>query len=202
MTAFKRVAVLAFLAIISCHQGFAQEAKEIPQEAQKKTPPLRFLVGGALELGGDRVAEVYFTNGNTQSVNAGQGISIAVGAEYQVPKVEKLLLRGTVGYKYVTTAADNAHIRLTRVPVLLTANWMFTDKLRAGAGLAMHRGIQFNTDGLGEDVTFQGASGPTFEIAYRGVGLLYTAMTYTDQYRKTYSANAIGLTFSATLPRR
>jgi hypothetical protein len=195
MTAFRSLMLIASLAIIPFSKGFAQEA-------EKKAPPVRFLVGGALELGGDRVAEVYFTNGNTQSVNAGQGISLAVGWEYQVPKVEKLLLRGTVGFKYVTTAADNAHIRLTRVPILLTANWMFTDKLRLGAGLAMHRGIQFNTGGLGEDVTFKGANGPTFEVAYRGVGLTYTAMTYTDQYRKTYSANAIGITFSATIPRR
>jgi hypothetical protein len=195
MTAFRSVALLAFLAIIPFSKGFAQEV-------EKKAPPVRFLVGGALELGGDRVAEVYFTNGNTQSVNAGQGISIAVGGEFQVPKMEKLLLRGTVGYKYVTTAADNAHIRLTRVPIQLTANWMFTDKLRVGAGLAMHRGIQFKADGVGEDVTFKGANGPVFEIAYRGVGLMYTAMTYTDQYSKTYSANAIGLTFSGTIPRR
>ena len=148
------------------------------------------------------MAEVYFTNGSTQSVRAGQGISVAVGGEFQVPSVEKLRLRGTVGYKYVTTAADNAHIRLTRVPVQLTANWLLTEQLRAGAGVALHRGIQFTADGIGEDITFAGAAGPVFELAYRGVGLQYTAMTYTDQYRKSYAASAIGLTFTAVIPRR
>ncbi len=179
-------------------EGFAQAT----EKTEKKVSHARLLVGGALALGGDRVAEVYFTNGNTQSVKAGQGISVALGGEFQVPKVEKLLLRATVGYKYVTTAAENAHIRLTRVPFHFTANWMITDRLLIGAGLAMHRGIQFKADGIGEDITFKGASGPTFEIAYRGVGLQYTAMQYKDQYHQTYSANSIGLAYTATIPGR
>lgn len=163
---------------------------------------MRLLIGGALELGGDEVAKVYFTNGDDQSVKAGQGGSIAVGAQYQFPKLERLLLRGTVGFKYVTTAADNAHIRLTRVPVILTANWMATDKLRLGGGLAMHRGIRFKADGIGPDINFEGASGPTFEIAYGGVGLTYTAMTYKGPENHTYSANAIGLAFSLVIPKK
>lgn len=184
-----------FLALASGRQGFAQNTDQ-------KGTPVRLLVGGALELGGERVAEVYFTNGNTQSVRAGQGISVAVGGELQVPQLERLLLRATVGYKYVTTAADNAHIRLTRVPIQLTVNYMLTEQLRAGAGLALHRGIKFTADGIGQDITFQGAAGPTFDLAYRGIGLMYTAMSYTDQFGKKYKANAVGLAFTAVFPRR
>ena len=51
------------------------------QEPVKKNSPVRFIIGAGLELGGDEVAEVYFTNGNTQSVRAGQGGSIAVGGQ-------------------------------------------------------------------------------------------------------------------------
>ncbi len=185
----------ALLALTSLSQGLAQDV-------EKKAIPVRLLLGGALELGGDRVAEVYFTNGNTQSVRAGQGGSVAVGAEFAVPQLERLRLRATVGYKYVTTEADNAHIRLTRVPVQLTGNWMLTDQLRAGAGVALHRGIKFTADGIGPDITFKGAAGPTFDLAYRGIGLMYTAMSYTDQFGKKYAANAFGLAFTGVLPRR
>ena len=157
---------------------------------------------GAFEFGGDDVAEVYFTNGGKQSVKAGQGVSFAVGGEFQMPGVEKLLLHATVGYKYVTTKADNAHIRLTRVPILVTANWMATQKLRLGAGLAAHRGIRFKADGVGEDMTFHGDTGPTFEVAYSGIGLTYTAMTYKDQEKHTYSANAVGVSLTLALPKR
>lgn len=186
--------VLFILLFASSHQLFAQETV-------KKETPVRLLITGGFELGGDEVAKVYFTNGNDQSVKAGQGGSIAVGGQFQLPKVERFLLRATVGFKYVTTAADNAHIRLTRVPIQVTGNWMAAKKLRLGAGLAMHTNIKFKADGIGEDLSFAGASGPTFEVAYSGIGLTYTVMTYKDNHKNTYSANAIGLSFSLTIPK-
>jgi hypothetical protein len=186
------------LLILGCLNSLnAQEVNG--QAASEKEPPVRFLIRGAMELGGDKITEVYFTNGNKQSVRTGQGVSLGVGAQVQVPGAERLLFHATVGIKYVTTEADNAHIRLTRVPVLLTANWMAAKKLRLGAGLAMHRGIRFKADGIGEDLKFHPASGPVFEVAYSGIGLSYTAMKYKDEYDYTYSANAIGLTFTGVI---
>src|SRR6476620_5567512 len=177
----KKLILLSFLFLASFCHSFAQNNV-------KKGSPVRFLIRGALEMGGDNVAEVYFTNGEKQSVKAGQGGSIAIGGEFQIPNVERLLFHATVGYKYVTTKADNVHIRLTRVPVLLTANWMATTKLRLGAGVATHQAIRFKTDGIGQDISFDGATGPTFEVAYSGIGLTYTAMTYKDQEKHSYSA--------------
>lgn len=171
-----------------------------PSESAYK--PVRLLLGGALELGGDNVAKVYFTNGQDQSVKAGQGGSVSVGAQFQFKGIDRLLLRTTVGYKYLTTQADNAHIRLTRVPIHLTANWMAHKNVRLGAGLVTHQAIKFHADGIGDNMTFDAATGPVFEVAYRGIGLSYTAMTYKDQTNHTYSANAIGLTVSGVLPKR
>jgi hypothetical protein len=171
------------------------------QEGEKKSP-LRLLIGGALEFGGDDIAEIYFTNGDTQSVRAGQGGSLAIGGQLEFPKAEKLLLRATVGIKYVTTQADNAHIRLTRIPLIVTANWMITDKLRCGAGLASHQNIKFNADGIMDNISFGSANGPIFEIAYHGIGLSYTAMTYKDSDNVSYSANSIGIIFSGVFPKR
>lgn len=176
--------------------------KSFSQNAVKKTAPLRFLIAGALEIGGDKIAEVYFTNGEKQGVRAGQGISVGVGGQLQIPGAEKLFLRTTVGFKYVTTAADNVHIRLTRVPIVVSGSYMATPKLRFGAGLSMHRIIRFNTGGLDDDHKFQGANGPIFEIAYAGVGLTYTAMKYKDQLNNSYSANAVGISYSVALPKK
>ena len=79
--------------------------------------------------------------------------------------------------------------------------WL-TPKLRFGAGLSMHRNIRFKTDGLGDDHTFEGANGPTFEIAYAGIGINYTAMKYKDQSNHSYSANAVGLSYSIAIPNK
>jgi hypothetical protein len=188
-----RLSLIVFAITISMNVALAQQA-------EKKVTPVRFLITGALEFGGDEVAEVYFTNGNTQSVKAGQGGSLGVGAQLQLPAIEQLLLRATVGFKYVTTEADNAHIRLTRVPIVLTGNFMASKRIRLGAGLAMHRSIRFKADGIGPDITFKPASGPTFEVAYRGIGLTYTSMKYKDQSNLSYSANSFGVSFSLTVP--
>jgi len=195
MRVTKKLTLLSLLFFISfCHLH--------AQENEKKVSPLRFLIKGAFEFGGDDVAEVYFTNGEQQSVKAGQGVSIAVGGELQMPGVKKLLLHATVGYKYVTTQADNVHIRMTRVPINLMANFMATKKLRFGAGLTTHRAIRFNADGIGQNMRFDGATGPMFEVAYSGIGLTYTSMTYKDEEKLSYSANSIGVSFTIALPNR
>lgn len=184
--------VFTFFLVINLVTAFAQN--------ESKYRPVRFLISGALEFGGDEVAEVFFTNGESQSVNAGQGGSIAVGAQVQFPKADKFLLRGSIGYKYVTTQADNVHIRLTRVPMQFTANFMAAPKLRLGAGIVTHSGVKLNADGLGDNMTFKSNAGPVFEIAYYGIGLSFTSLKYTDQDNKSYSANAFGITFSGVLP--
>lgn len=171
------------------------------QESKKKSSPFRFLITGALELGGDDIAEIYYTNGEKDGVPAGQGGSLGVGAQFTVPGAEKLLVRSTVGFKYITNPADNVHIRLTRIPVVVSGNYMATSKLRLSAGLSTHRNIRFNTGGLGGNTKFKAATGPIVEVAYAGIGLSYTAMKYTDESNHSYSANAIGLTFSIALPR-
>lgn len=171
--------------------------------AQAQTSPWSFVLGTNLELGGDRVAEIYFTNGNTQSVRAGQGGHFYVGGQYRFPSAEKFGIRGTVGIKYVTTAADNAHIRLTRIPFQFTANVFPVGKLRVAVGLSMHTGIRYKADGIMENLTFKGATGPVIEIAYGGIGLTYTAMKYTNnEYGDVYSANAFGLSLSTTLGKK
>jgi len=172
------------------------------QELTIKPPAFRFLVGVAAELGGETIAVTEFTDGQTQSMPAGQGISVALGGQYQMPKAEKLLLRGTIGYKYITTMATDANISLSRLPLIFSVNYMAAKKLRLSAGLTNHQIIRFNADGYGEDAKFKSAAGPIFEIAYHGIGLTYTAMTYKDSQNSRYSANSIGLSLSETLGRK
>lgn len=195
MRTIRKLLLISFLVFTAFGDLFGQGI-------EKKTSPVRFLFRAGLELGGDKVAEVFFEDGDNQFVKAGQGGSIGIGAEFQVPTVNRLLFHATAGYKFVTTKADNANIRLSRIPVQVTANWMATNKLRFGAGVASHRGIRFKADGLGQDLNFRSAMGPTFELAYSGIGLTYTAMTYEDESNEKYSANAIGLSLTVALPNR
>lgn len=200
MKTTKQLTLLALLIFASLSYSSAQEGEK-PQ-AEKKYSPLRFLVGGALEFGGDPVATIYFSDGSEQAIRAGQGGSIAVGGQLKFASLEQLLLRATVGFKYVTTKADNVHVRLTRIPLHLTASWMATKKLRFGAGVVTHTNIRFNTDGLAGNYKFPSATGPIVEASYAGIGLSYTIMKYKDPLDNSYSANAIGITFSYVIPNK
>lgn len=75
-----------------------------------------WVLGGGLELGGDRVADFVFTDGSTQTMRAGQGGTGYAGVAFYPAGAPRLGLQGTVGFKYVTTAADNANITLTGFP--------------------------------------------------------------------------------------
>lgn len=166
--------------------------------AQENQPSLKLrpLFQMAIELGGDAVATVDFTDREAQNVNAGQGVSIGAGGELSFLPKQQLRLRGSVGIKYVTTAATNAHIRLTRIPLIFTANWVFHPSWRIGAGIVSHQNIRFNAGGLGDNFTLTSSPGPIFEVAYKGIGLSYTALTYSDYYGAQFNAGAVGLTFS------
>ena len=195
MNFISKLTLVLFLVAATQHASIAQELTNKPSA-------LRFLISVAGEFGGDEIAVTRFEDGQTQSMQAGQGVSVAVGGQYQIPKAEKFLLRGTVGYKYITTMATNAHIRLTRVPVILSANYMVAKKLRLSAGLTNHQVIQFKADGVGEDAKFKSAAGPIFEIAYHGIGLTYTTMNYKDSQNSSYSANSIGVSLSTTISKK
>lgn len=167
-------------------------------DAQKKSTnkPVRFLLGGALEFGGDKVAEVFFTDGSTQSLTAGQGGTFFAGAQFRLNKKETFFLRSSIGIKYLTTKADNAHIRLTRIPLQVTANYMPVKKLRLAAGMVTHQAIRLNFDGIGENKKFTSVPGIVLEAGYGVFGLSYTFMTYQDPSNASYIANNFGITVS------
>ncbi len=164
--------------------------------SQSENIKARFLIAGALDFGGDDVGYVYFTDGTTQSINSGQGVAISIGGELDFLKTKGLFLRGTIGYKYVTTKAENAHIRLTRIPLELTANYNIVKRFWAGLGLTSHTGIKLNFDGLAQNEKFTSSLGTILKIGYGGLGISYTIMKYEGSYNDVYNANSFGLIFA------
>jgi len=187
---------LLMVLLIFGNPSFAQTEEEevIP------VTPFKLLLGIALELGGDDVDEIFFTNGESQSVRTAQGISIALGTRMQIPSVRHFALDATVGFKYVTTQADNAHIRLSRIPLHLIGHWMISDDFSLGVGAISHQNIKYKSDGISQDISFKNALGSQFQFAYKGVGLHFTKMNYTDQFGQGYKADAFGLSYYGTIP--
>jgi len=189
----KSIGFSLFTILLSCMLMGTVMSQENPQK-------LTFSLGGGIDFGGDKIAEVYFTNGADQSVNAGQGGSILAALDYAFSK--SFRIRTIAGYKYVTTAANNANIRLTRFPIQVSGivnldkNWWLT------AGLATHQGIRFKGDGFLDDLSLKTKGGATFGLGYNLVYLSYTGMKYTDNLQNEYNASSIGLGFLLPLKKR
>jgi hypothetical protein len=177
-------------------------AQEEPDAPLRSGPFFGFVVEGAAEFGGDAVATILFEDGSTQEVKGGQGVTAAVGGEVRTAYDSPLSLRGTVGFKYVTTKADNAHITLTRVPVELVASYELPNGVRFGGGFVRHMAVKFSGDDIGPDLELDDANGGTVEVGWKWVALTFTAMQYTGANGEDYDASNIGASFSYTFGRR
>ena len=187
-------AVSALLLSAFAPASFAQYPRGPAAPANPVKTGLGFVLEGAGEFGGDHIATVTFTDDSDQNVDAGDGLTLSGGAHFR--SVSNWDFRGTVGYKYVTTEADNADIHVDRIVLKAVADYFFNSKWYVGGGAVYHSGTQFHADGLGPDIEFDDALGATIEAGWSFVGLSYTFMDYKDEFGNKYSADNIGITFT------
>lgn len=173
-----------------------------PAASPRVTAPRRahwdWVGGGFLEFGGDDVVTVTFTNNESQDLKAGQGVGAFGGGLFRPHQDAMFELRGTLGFKYVTTAASNADITLTRLV------WELEPRLRFGAGFwaaipaVLHTNIEYAGDGFTRDLSFDNAFGTGLRIGWRGLALRWTKLEYRDEFGNDYDASSLG--FSASYP--
>ena len=175
---------------------------QVHAQQSDRTFIAKFLIEGGIEYGGDEILQVFFTNGEDQTMRAGQGGLIAVGGQIQLSSLKQFMLRGSIGIKYNTTAADNANIRLTRLPLNITPYWNINNDFRFGVGVTTHLNPVLKLDGFGPDVAFTSMAGPWFEFGYKWIALTYTAISYEDGTGESFSASSFGASISFTLPNK
>jgi hypothetical protein len=167
--------------------------------AQNTSPiAAKGLVKVALEYGGEEISRVYFTDGTSVPIRAGQGGAILGGIQLQSPKVKAIALQLGVGIKYVTTPGDNGHVRLTRIPVQALAQVAASEKVHLRGGFLRHQNIKLKGDGFVDNITFNPANGFMAEVVYKGFGIAYTKMEYTDNRNDASDASNIGVSYVFT----
>ena len=172
--------------------------------SQETKNPLitQFLIEGGGEFGGDEILTVFFEDGSDQTMRAGQGIFLAVGGQFEFQEIKSLMLRASIGIKYNTTAADNANIRFTRLPINLMPYWKINEDFRLGVGITSHQSVRFKGDGFVQDIDFKVALGTRFEVGYKWVAITYTLIDYKAEMGEKISANSIGLSLSYAFPNK
>lgn len=176
-------ACILFLAVLPVQAQYGSLTSE--------SKPTGWLITANAEFGGDPVVTVVFEDGDTQDVDAGQGISLSIG-RYIRPNNGPMMYSGGLGFKYVTTAADNADIRLTRFILDARVDRFLTNDIWIGAGPVVHMGTSLNMDDLGPDLGFDPSIGLNVRIGWQYLSLTYTLMSYKDEFGGSYDANAFG----------
>lgn len=189
---FKRFTALSLFHFVTAISAFAQIETFNTQDQSGG-----WLLSFNAEFGGDPVATVLFTNGDTQDVDAGQGISLSLG-RFVRPNSGPLMYSAGLGYKYVTTAADNADITLTRFVLDARVDRGLQNGLWIGAGPVLHVGTELKTDGLGPNESYDAALGLNVRIGWKLLSATYTLMSYKGEFGSTYNATGIG--FSGHFP--
>jgi hypothetical protein len=163
--------------------------------------PHRFawVLEGGLEMGGDVLLEIPFTDGSTQDMLAGQGGTVAFGAEVRGARIG---LRATAGLKYNTTAADNANIAFTRVPLEAVLSWYPSTNLRLGGGVSYHTAVHLNGDGFLPDFDADAAMGTTAEIGYKWFAVTYTSLKYEFPGAAPIDASSVGVSLTYLFGKR
>ena len=149
-----------------------------------------------LDFGGDDLATLSFTNGESQNVKAGQGVAFGLGGYFRPVESVPFELQGILGYKVVFTAAENADIKVTRTMLQLNGIYRFANDWYAGGGYTMHMSPELDGDGFFEDIEFDDANGFTVEFGWKWVGLHYTKIEYSSPGYEDADASHIGIRFT------
>ncbi len=189
----KKIAFLiaaAFVTIGSAH------AQTFNAPAQKQA---RFFLGMGFTGGGDKIAEVQYTNGDKGDVTFGSLIQLGGGFDYRVN--EQLSLQASLNYHVSSEGADNGAIRFTRVPVELIGYYHVSPQWRIGVGARHVSNAKITSSGIATMPTlkFEDTMGGILEAEYMmggqiGIKLRYVAEKYEfSGVRQKASGNHVGL---------
>jgi hypothetical protein len=156
---------------------------------------LGLVLEAAGEFGGDNLVKVFYTDGGSQDIRAGQGVRLSIGAHYQ-PVSFPIDFAATVGYKFVRTADYHTDLGVDRVVFQFTGTYALPSHFWVDAGPVWHTGVKLNGDGYIPDIKFDDAVGVTVGAGWRWIGVSYTNIRYTSPLTGGVDASNGGVTFT------
>ena len=155
---------------------------------------------GGLHFGGDTIVTVNHEDGSSDSLRAGEELSVAIGVAFQLSEAIETVV--SFGMKKEVVYPDDGTIIFTRFP-LNTLLLYISDKWRMGGGLTYHMNPVYKLDRETNRQTmeFSNALGLLFDVRYFVFEKVYIASRYThieyevenDPTRRSYSGNSLGV---------
>ena len=183
------IALVAITVLTASHPAHAARG-----EATGDPGHFGFVLEAAGEFGGDNLVEVFYRNGDSQNIKAGQGVTLGGGIHYR-PVSFPVDFAATVGWKFVRTAAYNTDLGVDRAVIKLTGTVPLGNHFWAAAGPVWHAGTKLNGDGFIDDVKFDDAVGGMVSFGWRWIGVSYTNIKYRgSSFEGSVDASSVGVT--------
>lgn len=159
------------------------------------------------DVGGDTVARVTFTNGDTESIKANEGFFAGAGVSL-VNEAQDVQTEISLSYKFGGSIADNGDVLFTSLPVdvLVFYRW---PRIRLGGGFVHHLAPELEVSGAGgsfaSNTKYQDSTGTVVQLDYRvtekiNLGLRYTKIDYEQEGTgASFDGNSVGIVFSGNL---
>lgn len=137
--------------------------------------------------GGDKMIDVIFTNGDSASIRANEGVSVSAGAVFYHTGDLTWQTQATFGVKYMPVYAHNGRVDSISYPIELIGFYN-TNLIRFGAGVIYQINPHVDTGGVVSTYQAQmdNAFGYIAQIGFRAkkrkgfsVDLRYTAIRYS-----------------------
>lgn len=168
-------------------EPMADDAADYMQDAGT-----HFTAIAALAAGGDELATISFTNGDSQDIKAGSGVYLGGGFLHNFAAVP-VSVQVTLGYFVADTAATNTQARFSRYPLDAMVFYRNAGH-RFGAGLTYHLSPTLDLDQLGGTYKFENAQGLVLEYGYKWFGIRYTTIDYEAKgFAYTASGNHLSI---------
>lgn len=171
------------------------------------------LVSAGFETGGDKLAEISYSDGSRSKMTAGQGFHIDAGLLTTFGMTESTFasLQTTLGYKSDSTKqASNANLTWSHVVFEALGFYNMMDPqskygYRLGGGLTANFGNKLKGDGIADFVDFSAKT--ALGVVLHGdfafgsakqfmIGARYTFIKYDIENVQKVSGNSFGLTFT------
>jgi len=175
-----------------------------PASAQAATDrPVRGFVGIGLTGGGDKLATVQWSNGDSTNIKAGGQIDLRAGVDVRLGD-SPLTLQASIGWFTQRAGGSNGSVTFERFPLELTGQWRLTDDFRLGGGVRRVGDGKLKGRGAASNLgttTFTGKVGAVVEGEWLfariyGFALRYVSEEYEAPNGEKADGSHIGLRFS------
>jgi hypothetical protein len=136
----KKLSLAIALAIATLGTAQAQSTPAAPADK-----PLKFLIGGGVTFGGDKLVTGEYTNGTEYKLHAGGTLATNFGIDYQFSP--QFSMQGTVGYHVDAAGARNGTVLFQRVPFEVLAYYNHGANWRFGGGARYVTNTRLSSDG-------------------------------------------------------